>query len=139
MTKRAGRDAGFTLLEVMVAFVIAALALGVLFDTGVGGWRNAWIADRASEALSRAQSHLAVVGHGLVVAATVQEGDDGHGFRWQLRITPVQSAGRLTLYSVEVRETWSRGENRVTQADEDNPRMVLLRTMRIGGAAGGGP
>ncbi|GCE84981.1 type II secretion system protein J [Komagataeibacter diospyri] len=139
MTERAGHDAGFTLLEVMVAFFIAALALGVLFDTGMGGWRNAWIADRASEALSRAQSHLAVVGHGLAVSATVQEGDDGHGFRWRLRIVPVQSAGRLTLYSVEVAETWSRGENRTAPADEDNPRMVLLRTMRIGRAAGGGP
>ncbi|GAN99727.1 pseudopilin I [Komagataeibacter xylinus NBRC 13693] len=139
MTGRAGHDAGFTLLEVMVAFVIAALALGVLFDTGTGGWRNAWIADRASEALSRAESHLAVVGHGLAVAATVQEGDDGQGFRWQLRIAPVQSAGHLTLYSVEVRETWSRGESSAMQADEDNPRVVLLRTMRIGGAAGGGP
>lgn len=139
MTGRTGRDAGFTLLEVMVAFVIAALALGVLFDTGTGGWRNAWIADHASEALSRAQSHLAVVGHGQGVVPTVQEGDDGHGFRWHLRIAPVQSAGRLTLYSVEVRETWSRDETRTTQGDEDNPRMVVLRTMRIGGTAGGGP
>jgi prepilin-type N-terminal cleavage/methylation domain-containing protein len=34
------RDArGFTLLEVLIAFVIAALALGVMFEVAVGAMR----------------------------------------------------------------------------------------------------
>ena len=51
----AGPDRGFTLLEVLVAFIIAALALGVLFQGGIGGLTTANAAARYDEALSRAQ------------------------------------------------------------------------------------
>src|ERR1700712_52884 len=86
------RDAGFTLLEVLVAFVIAALALGVLFQGAMEGLGAVHLADRTTEALSRARSHLAAVGHGIPLRTQTQQGEDGSGFSWSLAIRPLESA-----------------------------------------------
>lgn len=155
-------DAGFTLLEVLVAFVIAALALGVLFEGAVEGIRSARIADRTQEAMSRAQSHLATVGHGVALAPSTQEGEDGSGFHWNLRIVPLQSATigstggsnngmngasnnsgtgpgnaqapRAVLYAVQITESWPD-----EAAAGDHTRSVTLRTERVGQQQGSGP
>ena len=140
-------DSGFTLLEVLVAFVIAALALGVLFEGAVGGIRSVRVSDRTQEALSRARSHLATVGHGVALRPTTQQGEDGSGYHWSLRILPQQSAAlgtsgtadagaqapREVLYSVQVTESWSEDEG------GEHGRAVVLRTQRLGVQRGAGP
>ena len=69
--ERAAAATGFTLLEVVVALAIAALALVGLFQAGSGGLFAVDTAARAEEAIQRAQSHLAAVGRD---AALVQGG-----------------------------------------------------------------
>ena len=143
--RRSGSAAGFTLLEVLVAFVIAALALGVLFEGAVGTLRVDHVADRTEQALSRARSHLATIGRGVALRPTEQEGDDGSGFRWKLSIRPMgaiggAAGGRTVLYSVRVQESWTAsppGEGS-TVTDEDATRHVVLLTTRVGTQAGGG-
>lgn len=140
-TRTLPEDAGFTLLEVLVAFVIAALALGVLFEGAVGGIRATQVADRTAEALTRARSHLATVGNGVVLRPTTQEGDDGSLYHWTLRIAPLQSvasgtgrqASRLVLYGVQVTESWPD-----SSSGGDHTRVVILRTRRLGSQAGAG-
>ncbi|MCQ8239510.1 type II secretion system protein [Rhizosaccharibacter radicis] len=125
-------ERGFTLLEVLVAFVIAALALGVLYEGAIGALQASRVADRTSEAVSRARSHLATIGHGVPLRPTAQEGDDGSGFSWRLRIRPGGSiaadGGTLTLWLAEVEERWTDG---------GHERRVMLRTERVGAAAAG--
>jgi general secretion pathway protein I len=129
-------QAGFTLLEVLVAFVIAALAFGALFRSIASGLQNVSVSGDYAQALSRARSHLAAVGHGLAIAPTAQNGDDGSGFRWSLRIAPAATAAailqpadargaspRITLYAVEVTETWRSGPSE---------RSLRLVTERVG-------
>ncbi len=132
----ARRDDGFTLLEVLVAFAIAALALGVLFEGAVGGLRSTRVADRTEEALSRAQSHLAAVGQGMPLGPGTQEEDDGGGYYWSVRIRPLRSAvstsARIVLYAVQVTESWSEGRS----SGADTTRSVVLRTERLGVAHG---
>jgi general secretion pathway protein I len=112
-------QSGFTLLEVLVAFVIAALALGVLFQGAIEGLAAVHLADRTTEALNRAQSHLASVGHGIPLRTQTQQGEDGSGFHWSVAIRPLQSAAlvqggggdaqhpmRETLFEVRVTESW---------------------------------
>lgn len=133
------RESGFTLLEVMVAFIIGVLALGALWESGIGGWRAARVTERSMEALSRAQSHLAVVGHGLAVRPLSEHGEDGSGFYWRLRITPSQTSGRMTLYTVEITESWSDAATDTQNDDTGTRRAVILRTARIGATAGPTP
>ena len=112
-------DRGFTLLEVLVAFIIAAFALAALFSGGLGGLQAAAVSGRTTEALSRAQSHLAAAPTGDALAAGDRQGDEGGGFHWRVRIVtadtalPDPSAQRgapvLALYAVSSAVSWTEG------------------------------
>ena len=126
----AAAEAGFTLLEVLVAFVIAALALGVLFEGSISGLKSARISAHYQEALSRARSHLA----GLLVqnmAAGTQTGDDGGGFIWQTQETPLATAkvpvghgnGMPVLYALRATISWNM---------DGAARAVTLHSERLG-------
>ncbi len=132
-------DAGFTLLEVVVALAIAGLALVGLFQAGTGGLFAVDTAARAEEALQRAQSHLAAVGRDAALIEGDSRGDDGGGYRWRLRIQPVAQRQGLgadgvtsqttSLFDVAVAISWRvRGHE----------RAVVLRTLRLGTAGAGG-
>ncbi len=95
-------DAGFTLLEVLVAFIIAALALAVLFDGAVGGLRSARLSAHYQEALSRARSRLAAV----VPTDADQQGDDGGGFHWHTQVTTLAAAPGSVLHGIRVVISW---------------------------------
>ncbi len=129
-------EGGFTLLEVLVAFVIAALALGIMFDAAIGGLRATESANRYQEALSLARSHLAsIVSAGL--AGREVSGDDGHGFHFSVRIRPAGTAKlargtdadptqavppQATLYAVTVTESW-KGDGGDKQIRLDSARL----------------
>jgi general secretion pathway protein I len=119
---RGETESGFALLEVMVAFVIAALALGVLFQSGVSSLRSIQTAARYEEALGRARSRLAIAVHGASLVPGELQGDDGGGFRWRVLVTPVAATTvrplgmlgpnrparvPLTLYAISVRVWWA--------------------------------
>jgi general secretion pathway protein I len=112
---------GFTLLEVLVAFVIAALALGVLFNAASGGLRGAHLASHVEQAVARARSRLAAIGHGAPLVTSTRSGDDGGGFRWQERIAPVAALANpaATLYDVVVTISWR---------SDGTPRAFALHT-----------
>ena len=130
---------GFTLLEVVVALAIAALALVGLFQAGSGGLFAVDTAARAEEAVQRAQSHLAAVGRDAALVQGDFTDDDGGGYRWRLRVRPVanrqipgpdgNSAATVTLFDVEVAISWS---------GRSGDRAVALKTLRLGSAASGG-
>lgn len=132
------RWGGFTLLEVVVALAIAAVALVGLFQAGSGGLFAVDTAARAQEAVQRAQSHLAAVGRDAALTQGDFTDDDGGGYRWRLRVQPVTTrqtpapngnpAAAATLYDVEVAILWS---------GRSGDRSVVLKTLRLGTAASG--
>ncbi len=105
-------ERGFTLLEVLIATVIAALALAVLFQGGLGGLRASSRAAREGEALALARSHLAAAA--ASPAAGEWQGTEGDGFRWQVRITQVAATapgafGATALFGIRVAVSWPEG------------------------------
>ena len=48
-----------------MAFAIAALALGVMYSSGLGALHSTQVASRYDEAVSRARSHLALAVHAI--------------------------------------------------------------------------
>ncbi len=136
MVRRHGApEAGFTLLEVLVAFIIAALALGALTQGAAGGLQSARVSGHYQEALARARSRLAVLG--ASPAPGEQRGDDGGGYAWRVSVTPVATAGRsregidpprpvrAMLLAVTVRISWGM---------DGGEREVVLATERLGSA-----
>lgn len=132
------REHGFTLLEVLVAFIIASLALGVLYTAGVGGLQATQTASRYGEAVARARSHLTMATHASPLLPGDWRGDDGGGFAWHLRVAPIASTVvrpinaltargssnfPLTLYAIGVSIAWR---------DSDSVREVHLETEQLG-------
>jgi len=107
-------EGGFTLLEVLVAFAIAAMALGVLYQSALGGLDTSENATRLQDALSRAQSHLAALQAVRPLRAVDRQGDDGGGFRWHEHVAllappPQPQTGdqaRVALYALRVDVSW---------------------------------
>jgi general secretion pathway protein I len=140
--RAAQRERGFTLLEVLIAFVIAGLALAVLYHLEVTSLTEIHTAARYQEAVARARSHMAVALHGEPLTPSDRQGDDGGGFHWRIRIVPVAQTAltpmsigpqpaqslRMVLYSVVVLITWGDGES-------SGSREVRLETEQIGEAA----
>src|SRR5262245_59527729 len=81
------RAAGFTLIEVIVALVIAGLGLTLMLGAVSQGLNNAGTADRYLEATRRAQARLAEIGVTSPLKPGMQNGDDGGGFYWQTEIS----------------------------------------------------
>jgi general secretion pathway protein I len=137
--ERALQEGGFTLLEVVVAVAIAAMALVGLFQAASGGLFAVDTAARVEEAIQRAQSHLAAIGRSADLVQGEFTDDDGSGYRWRLRARPMATrqasladgnvAATITLFEVEVAISWP-GRN--------GDRSVVLKTLRLGTAASGG-
>ncbi|MDR3098252.1 MAG: prepilin-type N-terminal cleavage/methylation domain-containing protein, partial [Paraburkholderia sp.] len=127
------RDAGFTLLEVIVATALAALALVALFQAGSAGLLTVGTATRLELAVDRAQSHLAEFADTGVVVSGEREGDDGDGYHWRLTARPIASrsgeasdrAAPPSLYDIAVTISWGKGHHR---------RSIQLETERIASA-----
>jgi general secretion pathway protein I len=130
-------EAGFTLLEVMVAFVIAALAITLLYSGATGGLSATETAGKTQEALALARSHIAAVGRGEAISKQETSGVDGDGYSWLLRIRSVASR-ELTLsdsdrandtkptsailYDIAVTESWT---------EAGHPHGLTLETRRF--------
>jgi general secretion pathway protein I len=127
---------GFSLLEVMAAFVLLAMSLGLLVGMLSGGLRKVSTAARETEATLHAQSLLDTVGTitPLVPGHTQGEFEDGR-YRWALDIAPMDdpapvppaaaAAPRLqggpVLYRVALQVDWAKGGPR------QRLRFVTLR------------
>jgi general secretion pathway protein I len=85
---------GFTLLEVLVAFAIASIALAVLYHGAIQGLLGSRQAVRTDEAVARARSRLDALCNQERQVPGERSGDDGSGYTWRTQIAP---AGTETI------------------------------------------
>jgi general secretion pathway protein I len=85
-----GGDAGFTLIEMLVALMVMIAAATMLYRGFSGGLRAAATADGAEAALLVAQSRLAAAGVETPLAAGEQAGRDG-AVDWHIAVRPYPS------------------------------------------------
>lgn len=125
-------QAGFSLLEILVAFAVLALTLGVLLRIFGGGTRTAQTIDEYTRALSIAESLLAAAGVETPLEEGETEGDLNQGYHWRLRVTPYPVSPELLVTDAAVpppiRPYWL--ELTVEWGDEDEPRHIALQTLR---------
>lgn len=83
------RQQGFTLLEVLVAFALLALALTLVLGALSGAARQVRQSADSSRATLHAQSLLAQLGSGEALTPGQREGDFDRGrFQWTLEVSP---------------------------------------------------
>ena len=83
------RNAGFSLLEVLAAFVILALVATALFRLFSGSLANASAAEEWSRALLLAESQLDLAASTQPLKESTERGQDSTGnIRWESRVEP---------------------------------------------------
>ena len=128
------RQRGFTLVEVVVAFVLLSLVLVTGFEVFTGGMRRAGDLDDRARALAVAQSQLALVGMEIPLKEGEHAGQSADGrFRWTLGISRFQEAAQdpnqplmsaYGLYRVEVVVAWKSAQER--------DQSMSLATLELG-------
>ena len=132
-----GLNRGFTLLEILVAFVVLAVGAGVLYRTFSLGLTSVSTASGYSEAIAIAEARLGALGLEKPLAEGEESGTtDDHRFEWrvtvQLYTPPGENADQLggvvsshQLYRATAYVTWDQRA--------DLKRMIELSTVRLRG------
>jgi general secretion pathway protein I len=134
---KARLQSGFTLIEVVVAFVLLSLVLATAFEVFSRGMVRAGELENQSRALVLAQSRLASAG----VEDTLKEGttsgeSEDRRFHWTTAVRlheepavaskPAPSSSYV-MYRIEVRVTW--------RGDDGREHALALATMALGARA----
>lgn len=134
------RQSGFSLLEVLVAFSILALSMGVLMQIFSTGLRSTELSRDYALATSLSQSVLARAGADIPLQEGVQQGTHADKFRWTLSMRPMDEsvqlgAGAATkqvtgvkLMEVTVRVEWGGSHGAAA-------RFISFDTVRVFGVA----
>ena len=131
------RAEGFSLLEILVAFTLLAVAMGVLMQIFSSGVNGATLADRYAKATMYAESKLASVGIESDLKESATSGKFDDDFAWALLVRPYQDPVPkeqsvvdyeklmvTQLYEVELKVSFT--------ADDRRERVVNLSTLRLG-------
>lgn len=127
---RSTRCRGFSLLEILVAFMIMALTLGVLFQVFSSGLRTAMVAEEYGEATRLAGSLLTELSGVRPLERGERSGQfEDTPYRWWASIAPMPmqalaptASERFDTLEIVVRVSWAAGVG---------DRNVELRTVRL--------
>lgn len=107
------RQHGFSLLELLVAFAIMAMSLGLLYRVAGGSARHVSDVTQYQQATWLAESLLA--SRSTVSTSGWNESGDSAGFKWQVRSTPhdsgVNSVSVVPLHTIRLSISWTAGSH----------------------------
>jgi general secretion pathway protein I len=125
------KQQGFSLLEILIAFSILALSLGILLKIFSGGVNTAMAAEDYTIAVQIAESLIAKTGLEIPLKDHQSSGDENKKYHWSLSISPFFLRGEgidpktatVQLYKVNVTVNWGDG------ASDD--RQIQLNTLKL--------
>ncbi|MCZ6526459.1 MAG: prepilin-type N-terminal cleavage/methylation domain-containing protein [Gammaproteobacteria bacterium] len=118
---------GFSLLEVLVAFTIAAMSLGVLFQIYAKGTTSAILGEEYAQAIVIAESKLAEVGISENLEISERTGLEYNKYNWYIiardyiEDSPSDFTSNLSLKEVTVEVYWN---------SQRNQRSIKLHTLK---------
>lgn len=120
---------GFSLLEILVAFAILSLSLGVLLQIFSSGLRNVLVGEGYARAADLAESQLALVGTELPVQPGILSGVQD-GYRWTLSIQPL-ALPELAAAPPNLMTYWVTAQVRWGDDDGGTGRGLELNSLRL--------
>lgn len=123
------KNKGFSLLEILVAFSILAISLGIVLKIFSSGVNTAIVAEEYTMATQIAESLMAKTGIETVLEEGSTSGVEADKYRWQVVMTQIpeliEDQGQSNDF-VAVRVTVEWGE-------EKSSRVVELKSVKPGG------
>ena len=120
-------QAGFSLLEVLVAFSILSISLGVLYQVFSSSLNNSALSADYSRAMIIAESQLALVMQDVPLREMSDQGEIDERYQWQVEVVRYQEdqeqQGRFAPYQVTSRVNWRDGVRQ---------KEYRLTTLRLG-------
>lgn len=126
------KQKGFSLLEILIAFCIMALSLGILLNIFSGGINTAIIAEDYTIATQVAESVLAKVGSEIPLKNFQDSGTEREKYQWSVSIVPYVLNPEMAdpknavaeMFKVNVTVEWG-------DEDDSDPRQYQLATLRL--------
>jgi general secretion pathway protein I len=122
------RYQGFTLLEVLIAFVIVSMSMGVLYQIYARGTTSAILGKEYATAIAIAESRLAELRISKALDHTALSGIENNKYQWEITITDYTDDTAqgfetpLQLKEVEFKVYWdSRGKQRLVSLHSLRP------------------
>lgn len=127
------KQQGFSLLEILIAFSILALSLGILLKIFSAGVNTAIVAEDYTAAVQIAESLMAKTGMETPLQAGQETGVENEKYHWLVVVSPFEfnpenvdlTAITALLFKVKVTVTWNDDN---THANE---RQVELTTLKL--------
>ena len=127
--RRRQSQRGFSLLEVLVAFAILAVSLGVLLGIFSRATSATIASAQYSQAATLAESLLNLVGHEIPLEEGTVSGETESGFSWELTLFELDlsdefptSTPSVTAYRINATVLWF---------DAGRPRRLMLATLKL--------
>lgn len=121
---------GFTLLEILAAFVIFALSYVTLLQIFSGGVRNTILSQEYTDATLLAESMISGIGIEEPLEPGSTSGEFNDKYRWEIRVTPYENEGTLpednyqvVMMHIELTVSWGDGE-RTNQTTLETLRTI---------------
>jgi len=125
------KQQGFSLLEILIAFSILALSLGILLKIFSAGVNTAMIAENYTAAVQLSESLMAKTGVETPLQTELSTGLENNLYHWQVEVTPFILNSDFTdtkisaaeLFKVKVTVNWGD--------DNTSERQVELITLKL--------
>ncbi len=112
------RARGFTLIEVILALAVFALAFGLILETMGAASQNARLADQLGRVALLAQNELDAIGVDAPVQVGTRNGEFDDNYRYEINIQPyvpedstVPETTQIKLYRIDLDVSWGNGGN----------------------------
>lgn len=118
-------------MEILIAFSILALSLGILLKIFSGGVNTAMVAEDYTVATQIAESLIAKTGSEIPIEDHQSTGDENGKYHWELTIRPYTISGdnfdpknaAAALFKVKATVAWGEGDS--------DDRQIQLSTLKL--------